>query len=73
MSETQRVPLRVLLVEDSEDDALLVMRALRRGGFEVGHEQVWGAEGMLAALRKGDWDLVVSDHAMPGFSAPRAR
>ncbi len=67
MSETERTPLRVLLVEDSDDDALLVMRALRRGGYEPLHERVYGAEGMLAALRERDWDVVISDHAMPGF------
>ncbi len=70
--ETQQTPLRVLLVEDSEDDALLVLRELRRGGYRVSHERVDTAGGMLAALEERDWDLVVSDHAMPGFSAPAA-
>ncbi len=72
MSETERSPLRVLLVEDSDDDALLVMRALRRGGYETRHEQVCGAESMRDALGSQDWDVVISDHAMPGFSAPAA-
>jgi len=65
-------PLRLILVEDSDDDALLVMRALRRGGYEARHEQVCGAESMLDALGRQDWDVVISDHAMPGFSAPAA-
>ena len=73
MSETERTPLRVLLVEDSDDDALLVMRALKRGGYETRHEQVCSAESMRDALgRQQVWDVVISDHAMPGFSAPAA-
>ena len=58
----------MLLVEDSDDDALLVMRALKRGGYEARNEQVCGAEDMLAALGRQAWDVVISDHAMPGFS-----
>ena len=64
--------LRVLLVEDSADDALLLLRELKRGGYEVFHERVDTAEGMRAALERQDWDVVVSDHAMPAFSAPAA-
>ncbi len=70
--DAERTPLRVLLVEDSADDALLLLRELRRGGYEVLHERVDTAEGMRAALEKRDWDVVISDHAMPTFSAPAA-
>ena len=74
MSATEeRRPLRLLLVEDSPDDALFVLRELRRGGYAVSHERVETAEDMLAALKGGgEWDLVISDHAMPRFSAPAA-
>ncbi|PLS86599.1 MAG: hypothetical protein CYG60_06350 [Actinobacteria bacterium] len=66
-------PLRLLLVEDSPDDALFVLRELRRGGYRVSHERVETAGDMLAALKGGgEWDLVISDHAMPRFSAPAA-
>ena len=66
-------PLRLLLVEDSPDDELLVLRELKRGGYRVSHERVETAEDMLAALEGGgEWDLVISDHAMPCFSAPAA-
>ncbi len=66
-------PLRLLLVEDSPDDALFVLRELRRGGYAVSYERVETAQDMLAALRGGgEWDLVISDHAMPRFSAPAA-
>jgi PAS domain S-box-containing protein len=70
--DTKRTPLRVLMVEDSTDDALLLLRELRRGGYEVYHERVDTAEGMRAALESQSWELVVSDHAMPAFSAPAA-
>ena len=64
-------PLRVLLVEDSEDDAALVLRELERGGFDVVFERVDTPEAMSAALLK-QWDIVLSDYSMPRFSAPLA-
>jgi len=65
-------PLRVLLVEDSEDDALLLLRVLRRGGYDPTYERVDTAPAMEAALDGGSWDLVVSDHGMPAFSSSEA-
>ena len=67
-----RKPLRVLLVEDSEDDATLVLRELDRGGYDVVFEQVQTAEAMRAVLEKRSWDLVLSDFSMPAFNAPAA-
>jgi hypothetical protein len=64
--------LRVLIVEDSEDDALLSLRELRRGGFEVAFERVETAEDMRGALARRQWDLILSDYTMPHFSAPDA-
>ena len=63
------VPLRVLLVEDSEDDALLLLRELRRDGYEPVSRRVETAAGMEAALEEEAWDLVVSDHSMPAFNS----
>jgi signal transduction histidine kinase/CheY-like chemotaxis protein len=60
--------LRVLIVEDSENDALLLVRELRRGGFEPEFRRVDTAEAMDAALTEGTWDLVLSDYSMPHFS-----
>jgi len=65
-------PLRVLIVEDSEDDTLLVLRELRRGGYDVTHQRVETRETMLAALTGEAWEVVLSDHRMPHFSAPEA-
>ncbi len=62
-------PLTVLVIEDSEDDTLLLLRELRRGGYEPLHERVQSAEEMKEALEREAWDLVVSDHSMPAFSS----
>ena len=61
-------PLRVLLVEDSEDDAALTVRALRRA-FDLSYMRVDTAEAMQRALETEIWDLVLSDHKMPGFDS----
>ena len=66
------VPLRVLLVEDSENDALLLLRELRRGGYEPTSRRVDTAGDMEEALEGETWDLVVSDHSMPAFNSVAA-
>ncbi len=60
--------LRVLLVEDSEDDAALVVRALRKGGFEPSYERVDTAAAMADCLARQEWDLILSDYSMPQFN-----
>ena len=65
-------PLRVLVVEDSADDAEMVVLALRRGGFDPTFERVETEQQMVAALGARQWDLVLSDYALPQFSAPAA-
>lgn len=67
-----RRPLRVLLVEDSQMDAELLARAVQRGGFEVTWARVDTGEDMERALQKQPWDLILCDHAMPRFNAPKA-
>jgi PAS domain S-box-containing protein len=64
--------LRVLIVEDSEDDALLVIRELKRGGYDTTFERVETAEAMTAALEKQVWDIIIADYRLPHFSAPEA-
>jgi signal transduction histidine kinase len=56
------------MVEDSEDDAAMLLRELRRGGYDVIHERVETSLALLAALDNQKWELVVSDHSMPHFS-----
>jgi len=62
----------VLIVEDSEDDMLLLVRELRRGGYDPTFERVETAAAMRAALDQQKWDIVLSDYSMPRFSAPAA-
>jgi two-component system cell cycle sensor histidine kinase/response regulator CckA len=59
-------PLRVLIIEDSEDDALLLLRELRRGGYDPDHHRIESAQEMQDALQQ-KWDLIVSDYSMPHF------
>jgi diguanylate cyclase (GGDEF)-like protein len=61
-------PIRVLIVEDSENEALLLVRELRRGGFEPVFTRVERPEAMSAQLAEKTWDLVISDYSMPQFS-----
>ncbi|HEX4798877.1 MAG TPA: PAS domain S-box protein, partial [Burkholderiales bacterium] len=65
-------PLRLLIVDDSKDDAELLLHVLRGGGYEAACEVVDTPAGMRAALERPDWDVITSDHAMPQFSAPAA-
>jgi len=65
-------PLRVLIVEDSDDDATMLLEELRRGGFEVVHRRVQTAEAMRAALMEQPWDVIMSDYSMPTFTGPGA-
>jgi two-component system cell cycle sensor histidine kinase/response regulator CckA len=65
-------PLRVLLVEDSPDDATLLLLELRRGGFDVTSSRVDTTETTAAALAQAEWDLVIADFSMPGFSGVEA-
>ncbi len=62
-------PLRALIVEDSEDDTLLLVEELHRGGYEPSYRRVETADRMAAALAEGAWDIVFSDFTMPNFTA----
>lgn len=64
--------LRILYVEDSPDDALLVLRTLKQAGYDVQHERVETAQDMRAALSTQKWDIVLSDYSLPQFNAPAA-
>ncbi|HTX34871.1 MAG TPA: response regulator [Bryobacteraceae bacterium] len=64
--------LRVLQVEDSENDAAMVVRLLENAGYEVQGERVETAARMRAALRKQDWDAIIADYHLPQFDAPGA-
>lgn len=59
--------LRILHVEDSEDDATLVQRALKAGGLNASYTRVYDAASFSRALDETVWDLVISDFRMPSF------
>jgi two-component system, cell cycle sensor histidine kinase and response regulator CckA len=65
-------PIRVLIAEDSEDDAVLLVRELRRGGFEPAVERVDTADALRAALDRADWDIIFADYTMPHFKGTDA-
>ena len=64
--------LRVVIAEDSEEDALLLVREFRRGGYEPVYQRVDTASAMKAALEHQTWDLVIGDYSIPGFSGLEA-
>ncbi len=70
MSGPERpTPLRVLVIEDVEDDALLLLAELRRGGYAPDGTRVDTPAALEAALASGGWDVVLADYALPGWSA----
>jgi PAS domain S-box-containing protein len=61
-------PRRILIVDDSPDDAELAAQALRRGSFPLTYQRVDTPEAMHAALGEGTWDVVIADYSMPRFN-----
>ena len=64
-------PLRVLIAEDNPMDAKLVLRELRHAGFEPDFKRVDSEAAFLSELH-GNWDIILSDYAMPEFGGMRA-
>jgi len=64
--------LSILVVEDSKDDAELLLREIRRGGYQPEYERVDSAEAMAEALGRRTWDLIICDYVMPGFGGLEA-
>jgi signal transduction histidine kinase len=64
--------LKVLLIEDSEKDAALILRELRKAGYSPVHQRVETAGEMTAALEAENWDVILCDHAMPEFNGMEA-
>ncbi|HYM82402.1 MAG TPA: response regulator [Candidatus Limnocylindria bacterium] len=65
-------PLRVLMVEDSEDDATLMLHHLRRGGFDPDLQRVDTPEAMQASLEASTPDVILADYSLLKFNAPQA-
>ncbi|MBT6225653.1 MAG: hybrid sensor histidine kinase/response regulator [Candidatus Scalindua sp.] len=61
------IQIRVLIVEDSEDDIILIVRELKRNGYDVIFEQVDNYNDMKTTLENREWDIVFCDYSMPKF------
>src|SRR5919106_2380906 len=60
--------LRVLIVEDEDDDALILLRVLRRAGYDLTYERVDTAEALEGALDRQTWDIITADYSLPQFN-----
>src|SRR3979490_1111605 len=65
-------PIRIVLIEDSTDDALLIAAALRRDGYRLFEHRVETEEQLRHALATSTWDVILADYRLPQFSAPDA-
>ena len=63
------IQLRVLIVEDQDDDALMLLRMLRRAGYDLTFERVDTAKALEAALDRQTWDIIIADYTLPKFNA----
>jgi two-component system, cell cycle sensor histidine kinase and response regulator CckA len=64
--------IRLLIIEDMEDDAFLILRELRKGGFEPDYTIVDTKKDMEKALTAQTWDIIVSDYFLPRFNGLEA-
>ena len=64
--------IRVLIVDDSEDDALIIVLELKRCGYKPIYKRVDTRNDMLEALHSEEWDIVLADYSMPNFSTAEA-
>jgi len=65
-------PLRTLIVEDSNNDVLLIIRELKKGGYNPIYERVETAAAMKKSLKNKQWDIILCDYKVPNFNAPSA-
>jgi PAS domain S-box-containing protein len=68
-SGTHAGHLRLLIAEDSERDAELLQSTIEQAGYDADYHRVQTAEAFRDALATSTWDIILSDHSMPGFSA----
>lgn len=68
LAEEARTRLSVVIIDDSEPDAELVVRELRRGGFEVTHERVEEREALAQTLKRRKWDIAFNDYSLGGLT-----
>jgi len=64
----KKIPLRVLIAEDSEDDAFFLARTLKQEGYQITFERIETETEMRQALQQQNWDVIISDYQMPSFN-----
>ena len=64
--------LSVIIIEDSEFDAIIMAEVLEQGGYDLDYERVETSDELQEALSHREWDLILSDYNLPDFSAPAA-
>ncbi|MEP7293345.1 MAG: response regulator, partial [Chloroflexota bacterium] len=72
MTNTSRISLHILLVEDNDDDALLLNYELQRAGYNITLERVQNALEFTSVLKSKTWDVILYDYSLPSFNAPAA-
>ena len=70
MTSSTKIQPKILIVEDSDDDADLLLRELRRSGIDPAFERFMSADGVKEGLTHGPWDIVLSDHGLPRNDFP---
>lgn len=66
------IPLRVLYIEDNNDDAFIILRELKKGVYEITCHLVETAGQFVSALTECKWDIILADYTVPGFGAMQA-
>jgi two-component system, NarL family, sensor histidine kinase UhpB len=64
--------INLIIIEDSVDDTLLILNELKKGGYDPFHVRLETEQALEETIKEDKWDLVISDHALPYFSAPQA-
>lgn len=64
--------LKILIIEDSEDDTELLLHEIKKGGYNPTYVRVETANGMIESLNEQTWDFIIADYRLPDFSAPEA-
>lgn len=64
--------LRILILEDSEDDVFLIMREIKKGGYEPYYQRVETEEEFISAIKSRDWDIIIADYNLPNYDGLKA-
>lgn len=60
--------IRILFIEDSEDDVFMMVREIRKSGYDPIYKRVQTADDVLEKIKTEHWDIIISDYSLPGFN-----